>query len=270
MTLALTEFQALCGLRPPHEIANELRSNPEVLSVVSPDIVRALESANADCSVLKNAFSSVFQAPRTSIVEAITALIERVSQVKNPSKRDLLLMKLHRDHPDCDVGLIASMFLRHVTLQPGETVFLPPNVPHAYLHGDCVEIMAESDNVVRAGLTGKFIDAENLTTMLTYDWEEPNYVHEEAIEGWPGFGIFRPPHSVLEFELRVAQIQNEKISVAPLSVPSLWLCLEGSATITLNSVETKISQGSVFCVLPGRNVHISSASCHLSVALEKV
>ena len=53
-------------------------------------------------------------------------------------------------------------------MQPGEALFLGANEPHAYLYGDCVECMAASDNVVRAGLTPKFKDVETLTSMLTY------------------------------------------------------------------------------------------------------
>ena len=54
-------------------------------------------------------------------------------------------------------------------LQPGEAMFLKANLPHAYLSGDCVECMACSDNVVRAGLTPKFMDVPTLCQMLNYE-----------------------------------------------------------------------------------------------------
>jgi mannose-6-phosphate isomerase len=59
-------------------------------------------------------------------------------------------------------------FLNYVVLDPGEALFLAPNEPHSYLFGDGVEIMAASDNVVRAGLTPKFKDVDTLLDMLTY------------------------------------------------------------------------------------------------------
>jgi mannose-6-phosphate isomerase len=64
--------------------------------------------------------------------------------------------------------VFCSLLLNHITLQPGEGVFLAANEPHAYLSGDCVECMACSDNVVRAGLTPKFKDKVTLVDMLTY------------------------------------------------------------------------------------------------------
>ena len=58
--------------------------------------------------------------------------------------------------------------MNHVRLEPGEAMFLGPNLIHAYLSGDCVECMACSDNVVRAGLTPKLIDVPTLCSMLEY------------------------------------------------------------------------------------------------------
>lgn len=53
-------------------------------------------------------------------------------------------------------------------MEPGQAIFLPAKEPHAYLSGDCIECMACSDNVVRAGLTPKFKDVETLLAMLNY------------------------------------------------------------------------------------------------------
>ena len=67
-----------------------------------------------------------------------------------------------------DVGCFVIYFVNHVKLEPGEAMFLGPNLIHAYLCGDCVECMACSDNVVRAGLTPKLIDVPTLCSMLEY------------------------------------------------------------------------------------------------------
>lgn len=74
---------------------------------------------------------------------------------------------LNLDFPN-DVGILCLFFLNIVELQPGQAIFLPAQVPHAYLSGDCIECMACSDNVVRAGLTPKFKDVETLLAMLNY------------------------------------------------------------------------------------------------------
>lgn len=66
-------------------------------------------------------------------------------------------------------------------LEPGEGLFLAANEPHAYISGECVECMAASDNVVRAGLTPKFKDVETLTAMLTYLDGPPHIIAGDEI-----------------------------------------------------------------------------------------
>lgn len=72
------------------------------------------------------------------------------------------------DFPN-DVGILSLFFLNIIRLEPGQAIFLPAKEPHAYLDGNCIECMACSDNVIRAGLTPKFKDVEQLLTMLNYD-----------------------------------------------------------------------------------------------------
>jgi mannose-6-phosphate isomerase len=60
-----------------------------------------------------------------------------------------------------DRGLLFSMFMNYLQLKQGEFIFINANVPHAYIKGDCAECMANSDNVIRLGLTPKFVDANN-------------------------------------------------------------------------------------------------------------
>src|SRR6202040_3223515 len=69
--------------------------------------------------------------------------------------------RLAGEHPG-DLGIVASLLLRHAVLRPGEAVFLPAGGLHAYLRGAGVELLANSDNVVRAGLTAKHVDVPEL------------------------------------------------------------------------------------------------------------
>lgn len=81
-----------------------------------------------------------------------------------------LAIRLNDQYPN-DVGVIVSFLLNYLTLSPGEALVLGPNEPHAYLHGEGIECMATSDNVVRGGLTPKLKDAKVLVEMLTYSTE---------------------------------------------------------------------------------------------------
>lgn len=81
--------------------------------------------------------------------------------------KEELVLRLEKQFPG-DVGVIAAFLLNYVKLNPGEALYIGANEPHAYLHGECVECMATSDNVVRAGLTPKTLDVQTLCSMLTY------------------------------------------------------------------------------------------------------
>lgn len=83
------------------------------------------------------------------------------------TEKEELVLRLEKQYPG-DIGVIAAFLFNYVKLNPGEALYLGANEPHAYIHGECVECMATSDNVVRAGLTPKNRDVQTLCSMLTY------------------------------------------------------------------------------------------------------
>jgi len=94
----------------------------------------------------------------------LNKLIQRIkSEDPNPKRGTLneILMRIESQYPG-DVGIFSIFLLNLISLKPGEGLYLAANEPHAYISGDCIECMATSDNVVRAGLTPKFKDVETL------------------------------------------------------------------------------------------------------------
>lgn len=88
-------------------------------------------------------------------------------QVRQLTEKEQLVLRLEEQYA-ADIGVISAFFLNYVKLNPNEALYLGANEPHAYLSGECVECMATSDNVVRAGLTPKHRDVQTLCSMLTY------------------------------------------------------------------------------------------------------
>lgn len=107
-------------------------------------------------------------------------------QVRQLTAKEVLVLNLEKQYPD-DVGVIAAFFLNYVKLSPGEALYLGANEPHAYIKGECIECMATSDNVVRAGLTPKFRDVQTLCAMLTY--KQVNF-SIEPVQQFPVFKSF--------------------------------------------------------------------------------
>lgn len=188
MALALTPFDALCSFRSPQDAAAQLRRAPELLTLAGALASELLIAAgNAGDTVayaiaLKPWFAALCGASPADVKLACTALTSRLALPAptppplppsfpsgvTPLDADDVASRLLAQYPD-DVGVFAPYFLNALTLAPGVGLFLGAGEPHAYLSGDCVEVMACSDNVIRAGLTPKFKDAETLIEMLTYN-----------------------------------------------------------------------------------------------------
>jgi mannose-6-phosphate isomerase len=108
---------------------------------------------------------------------ALTSTLDTISQRLTVEGREdpeaRLFLGLRQRYPGPEVGLVFSLLMNHMRLAPGEAIFIPAGVPHAYLFGDIVECMANSDNVVRAGLTGKHRDRETLLAVLSDELGPP-------------------------------------------------------------------------------------------------
>lgn len=197
MACALTPFEAMCGFRSPTEIAAHLASVPELREMVGEEAAVGLINAAASLaaataniksghdsvkeadfkSALRRAFTAFMTAPADAVAKHTSALESRLasrtfSDAESMSP-DAVARRLCAQYPG-DVGVFAPYWLNTLRLEPGQAIFLGANAPHAYLAGDCMEVMACSDNVIRAGLTPKFKDVDTLCSSLTYECGAPD------------------------------------------------------------------------------------------------
>ena len=126
-----------------------------------------------------------------------------------------------------DPGVVTSLLLNPVTLQPGEAMFIPAGGVHSYLHGMGVEIMAGSDNVLRAGLTPKHVDVDELLRNVDYVPAPPIRIAPQAFHG--ATRVFHAP--VDDFELSVTTVEDDLVHPLPGRGPRILLCLDGDLTI---------------------------------------
>jgi len=140
---------------------------------------------------------------------------------------DELAARLHEQYPG-DVGVFCAYMLNYMVLEPGEALFLAANEPHAYIAGDCVECMATSDNVIRAGLTPKFKDVKVLCSSLTYNDGPPHVVAPEPIAD----SVLRYVTPVPEFLVDRALVPPGEVATLPASpFVSIIVVLEGSGIL---------------------------------------
>lgn len=158
-----------------------------------------------------------------------------------------------------DVGLFSVFLLNVLRLQPGEAIFLAQNEPHAYLFGDCVECMATSDNVVRAGLTPKFKDVDTLVRMLTYKAGLPKIYRGDELQGEAAQRClcYAPP--VSEFMVEKFQLAPQESLVVDNFKPSIFLSTEGTAKAVINK-SNQFAAGSAYFAHPGSSFCVANES----------
>eukprot|EP01029_Cantina_marsupialis_P029968 TRINITY_DN78868_c0_g1_i1.p1 TRINITY_DN78868_c0_g1~~TRINITY_DN78868_c0_g1_i1.p1 ORF type:complete len:443 (+),score=88.66 TRINITY_DN78868_c0_g1_i1:62-1390(+) len=187
--VALTDFYGMFGFRDKNEIIDFFETRPTLKSLVSTEILETLKDhsccKNISCHCMGDVFTDYIHngLGEIAINNHVTALEKILAEGGALMEADLLSMELAKEYPS-DLGVFAPYFFNVMSLKPGEAMFIPPSTPHAYLSGDCVEIMACSDNVIRAGLTPKFIDKDTLCSMLEYKCEKRVPMIEKRTGPW--------------------------------------------------------------------------------------
>jgi len=256
MCVALTKFTGLCGFRPQAETCAFVRAIPELAALLG----------NAELDVdaakypgeLKKAFSSLMNTDKSVITEAVNSFVSRVQADKSADTEEKylksLLLTLNEKYAG-DVGLFNIYFLNYVNLEPGEAMFLRANLPHAYLSGDCVECMACSDNVVRAGLTPKFMDVSTLCDMLDYTPKSATANKFTAESELNGVKTFNP--DVPDFALQEIKLATGVTTLAPVDSASITIVTAGSGTM---GTTIDLSVGVVVYMSAGERVELNIES----------
>jgi mannose-6-phosphate isomerase len=162
---------------------------------------------------------------RAALVAGMVAAYARVAEGSSHyAPACAALLRVVGDHPG-DVGVAAAALLRYAVLRPGEAVFMPAGGLHAYLRGTGIELLANSDNVVRAGLTGKHIDVPELLKLLDPAVAVP-VVQPVAL----GDGVMSYQTPAPEFRLYQIELGPDAVAL-PGGGPRLLLCLEGPVAL---------------------------------------
>lgn len=167
LIVAISEFDALAGFRDPARTIDLLRE----LQVRELDPYLGMLVGQPDAEGLRAVFTTWLTLPESSLRTVVPAVLSGAVDALNagsqfaPELRTAL--ELGEIYPN-DPGVLASLLLNRIHLSPNEGLYLPAGVLHAYLSGTGVEIMANSDNVLRGGLTPKHIDVPELLRVLDF------------------------------------------------------------------------------------------------------
>ncbi|REK85938.1 mannose-6-phosphate isomerase, class I [Streptomyces inhibens] len=249
---ALTPFDGLCGFRHPAQAADLL----EGLGVddLKPyvDILRA----SPEEAALREVLTAVLSAEHHAIaktVERTAVAADQLAAKGGPHADAYAACAVLAHHFPGDPGVLAAMLLNHVQLQPGEALFLGAGIPHAYISGLGVELMANSDNVLRCGLTPKHVDVPELLRVVRFEAGDAGVLRPEDVDGEE---IYETP--IDEFRL-------SRFVVAPGAAPrplvsrtpQILLCTAGTVQLRGGDAELTLAPGESAFARAGEHLTLS-------------
>jgi mannose-6-phosphate isomerase len=245
LLVALQPFDALAGFRPAARTVDLLRA----LAVSDLDPFIELLDDQSDADGLRALFTTWITAPQPDIDVLVTAVLQGAIHYVSCGATEFAaeartVLELGERYPG-DAGVLAALLLNRVTLGPGEAIFLPAGNLHAYLRGIGLEIMANSDNVLRGGLTPKHVDVPELLRVLdfapTTEAQLRPPTHRDGMSL-----VYDTPTD--EFAVSVLalgddQLGHEVDAPSRHDGPQILLCTEGSTSVHGKSGALAMTRG---------------------------
>jgi len=242
---ALGDFEALCGFREPAE-TYELFAAVGVPAAV--DLVAPLRNGGA--AELEQVFGTLLRMPNAQslVSEVVRSAVLLATQPGEIGRFARTAAEIAGHFPG-DPGILAALMMNRVSLSKYDAIYLPAGNLHAYLRGLGVEIMANSDNVLRGGLTGKHIDVDELLGLLDFTpgWAGPVPIEQESAAVYryrteaPEFGLWR---------VDVDQAPDEGVAVPAYGSGRVLLCGDGSVTVRSSGADLGLGRGQSVFVKP--------------------
>ena len=236
---ALTPFRALCGFRPMEEIEHYLTILLNEIAL-HPTHLKKNISASERLRSLFTWTLAMEGNEKRKIMDKMIAL----SHKKTGDTAFDNIAYLHQYHPN-DSAIFTPLWLNTIHLNPGETLFIQPGCPHAYLHGAGMEIMTNSDNVLRGGLTNKYVDLVELYNVTCFTSTEVKQVTQ-----------IKP---IVHNDITLFPIPSEDFYFALFDIQRPWqrtpgtmqiiFCTQGFITLSGGGVHLPIKKGDA-CLLP--------------------
>ncbi|TDH25618.1 mannose-6-phosphate isomerase, class I [Segetibacter sp. 3557_3] len=204
-------------------------------------------------------YKTVMELPQEQVDEILRPLVQQALANDDtlPGQPAYWIRKLYstgQELTNIDRGIFSIYFFNIVQLQAGEAIFQGAGVPHAYLQGQNIELMANSDNVLRGGLTPKHIDVPELLKHTLFEGIEPNVLKGEVLSG----GEVNYPCPVSDFAISKIDLLPELRHTATSNSAEIFIVTEGELR-TVN-VYHRFKKGDCFFVPPATSYELETTS----------
>lgn len=255
LMVAVTEFWLLHGFKSAEAINELLQSHPEF---------QVLQPVFAENS-LYDLYKQVMSMPQAEVDTILEPFMNRISAQSTSYTKDQpeywALRAIEEHQPKegkMDRGIFSIFFFNLLKLAPGQGIFQDAGIPHAYLEGVNMELMANSDNVFRGGLTVKHIDVDELMEHLVFESVDPKIIGGTKVSDFET--VYKTPAP--DFELsRMDFSEGETYEIAASEVASIAIVLEGDIAIKDFFPRTK---GEIFFI-PAHSPY--TVHCHTTTTL---
>ncbi|OBK51964.1 mannose-6-phosphate isomerase, class I [Mycobacterium kubicae] len=245
LLVALQPFEALAGFRHAARTAELLRA----LNVSDLDPFIGLLSDQSDADGLRALFTTWITAPQPDIDVLVPAVLDGAIGYISSGATEFAgevktVLELGERYPG-DAGVLAALLLNRITLAPGEGIFLPAGNLHTYLRGFAVEVMANSDNVLRGGLTPKHVDVPELLRVLDFTPTAESQLRAPIVRDGLGLVYDTPAveFAVAQLVLDGEHLGHEVDAPCRHDGPQILLCTEGSTTVYGKSGSVTLERG---------------------------
>jgi mannose-6-phosphate isomerase len=246
IAIALSALSLIQGFKPVDSLRAFLAQTPELAALVRPDNVSRLEVCGTDSAharaVVRDMYSAVLLSTPEERAVQMGAFEKRLrSGVSGLSWEREHLEKMFATYGPGDVGIPTALLMNWTRVPPGSAVYMGPNELHAYLEGDVVECMANSDNVVRAGLTRKFQDTDEILSMIDVRPENTRIIEPIPCGQSNVASVYQTPADEFKiFRIAGAPGASERFSNQNIS---LVLCVSGTLELESNACTLMLQEG---------------------------
>lgn len=253
LAAALSDFWLLHGFKPKEKMVSILTNIDELESLLPVFEDEGYEGL----------YRHVMEMPQDEVNEILQPLIDRIVPLYNEGKltrykEDFWAARAavtFNEGDDIDRGIFSVYLFNLVNVKKGDAIFQDAGVPHAYLEGKNAEIMANSDNVLRGGLTKKHIDVPELLKHVKCEATVPNILHGEKDNREI---VFKTPAK--EFELSYISLAKDESFSVQSRTGEVFIVIEGNARFSAGDERLRLAGGEAAFVVAGQKVNMLSSA----------